>query len=104
MGESITWRSRQYGARDAETGWPAITWVESTIKAMIRELGPVVREASAGRVTEQRGRMYTTTAVAPRDQVVYAGYYWEVEDAQFRHILLTETGYYDCTLIRLNSA
>lgn len=101
MGETATWRSRQYGARDAETNWPAITWDESTIKAMVRELSTVVRDTASGRVTEQRGRMYTTSPVELRDQVIYNGYYWEIEDVQFKHVLLTELGYYNCTIIRL---
>ena len=101
MGETVTLRSRQYGARDAETGWPAITFNTSSIKVFIRELGTTVRDTPDGRITEQRARMYTVSEVEMRDQVIYDGYYWEIEDRQFVHILLTEVGYYDCVLIKL---
>lgn len=103
MGESTTLRSRQLGARDAETGWPAVTWNTSTIDVMVRKLGQTVRDTPAGRVTETRARLYTGSTVQLRDQVIYDGYYWEVEDVEFRHLLLGATGYYDCTIIRLQS-
>jgi hypothetical protein len=101
MGETVTWRDRQLGARDAETRWPAVTWATSEIKVMVREMGTIVRDTPQGRITEQRGRMYTGTAVEMKDQIDYEGYWWEIEDVQFRHPLLGALGYYDCTLIRL---
>lgn len=104
MGETVTWRSRQYGARDGETNWPTMTFNESSIKAMIREQGTSVRDTPSGRITDQRARMFTTTEIQIRDQVVYNGFYWEVEDVQFKHILLSELGYYNCTLIKLYAA
>lgn len=103
MGETVTLRARNYGARDGETGWPAITFTESSIKAFIRELGTTVRDAPSGRVVEQRARMFTTSVVSMRDQFTYVGYYWEVEDVEFSHMLLGDLGYYNCTLVRLNS-
>lgn len=103
MGESVTLRSRNYGARDAETGWAAITYTESDIDVFIRELGTIVRDTPSGRVTEQRARMFTISEVEMRDQIIYAGFYWEIEDVQFPHNLLGETAYRDCTLIRLEA-
>ena len=103
MGETVTLHTRNYGARDGETGWSAITYTESSIDVFIRELGTVVRDTPAGRITEQRARMFTLSEVEMRDQIVYAGFYWEVEDVQFIHNLLGETAYRDCTLIRLES-
>ena len=102
MGESVTWRDRQLGIRDAETRWPAVTWNPSTIKVMVRELATIVRDTPEGRVNEQRGRMYTGTAVEERDQIIYNGYYWEIEDVQFEHVLLGVPGYYNCTIVRLD--
>lgn len=101
MGESVTLRSRQYGARDGESGWPAITFNTSTINIMVRELATIVRDTPEGRIEEQRGRMYTGSTVEMRDQIIYGGYYWEIEDVQFVHVLLGDVGYYDCTIIRL---
>lgn len=103
MGETATLRSRQYGARDGESGWPAITFSTSTIKIMVRELSTIVRDTPEGRIEEQRGRMYTVSPVEMRDQIIYGGYYWEIEDVQFVHMLLGDVGYYDCTVIRLNA-
>ncbi len=103
MGESVTFRDRQLGGRDAETRWPDVTWIETTIKVMIRELATITENTPQGRVAGQRGRMYTGTAVAMRDQIIYAGYYWEIEDVQFIHNLLGSLGYYDCTIIRLDA-
>ena len=70
---------------------------------MIRELSTIVRDTPEGRIEEQRGRMYTASTVAMRDQIIYAGYYWEIEDVQFPHLLLGGVGYYDCAIIRLNA-
>ena len=124
MGENIAYYPRLYGARDAETGWPKITnitvgdflcgdfdgddfvltpCVIIWIKAMIRELATIVRDTPEGRLEEQRGRMYTGTAVEMRDRIEYVGYLWEIEDVQFTHVLLGVAGYYDCTLIRLDA-
>ena len=104
MGEIVTHRDRTLGARDSETGWPATTWTETDIKAFIRETGTLVRDTPAGRITEQRARMYTMTAIEMRDQITYGGHYWEVEDVQFYHSLLGVIAYYDATLIKLEAS
>jgi len=120
MGENIAYYPRTYDARDAETNWSTITYTMAgdflcghfdgddfvltpCIKVMIREMSTITRDTSAGRVEEQRGRMYTGIAVNMRDRIEYAGYVWEIEDVQFKHILLVGLGYYDCTIVRLES-
>ena len=120
MGENITYYSRTYGARDAETGWPEITYtaggdyfctdfdgddfvLSPCIKVMIREMSTIIRDTPAGRVEEQRARMYTGSEVAMRDRIEYVGYTWEIEDVQYKHILLGVPGYYDCAIVRLES-
>lgn len=97
----MTLRSRQYGARDSETGWPAITYDESNIDVFIRDLGTIARETPSGLISEQRARMYTISEVKMRDQVIYDDFYWEIEDVPFAHYLLTGIGYYSCGLIKL---
>lgn len=120
MGENIAYYPRSYGARDAETGWPTMTYTMAgdflcgyfdgddfvltpCIKVFIRELGTTVRDTPSGRITEQRGRMFTGTSVNMRDRIEYVGYLWEIEDIQFKHILLTALGYYDCAIVRLEA-
>ena len=100
MGETATLRSRNLGVRDAETGWPAVTYTNSTINVMVKRLEEVVRDTPAGRVIETRARLYTGSIIQMRDLIIYDSETWEVEDVQFRHILLSATGYYDVTMIK----
>lgn len=120
MGEDAVYYRRDLDllSRDAETGWPDVAWVAdgdffcpdfdcgdfvcSCIRVMVRGVNTVVRDTPEGRVTEQRARLYTATEMGTRDRVFYNGYLWEVEDVQFKHVLLTGLGYYDCTLVSLS--
>lgn len=121
MGEDAVWLRRVLGARDATTGWPTVTWMVGgcfdcdcfdptcflcggTIKIMVDRMSTIPRDTPQGRVVETRAQMYTMAAIHLKDQIVYAGHYWEVEDANFKHLHLSKLGYYDCTLIRLGES
>lgn len=119
LGETIYLFRRNLGPRSAVTGWPSVSfgagafdpddfdcddfdcWADETIYGMVRELGTGIRDTPQGRVMEQRGRLFTTTAVDVRDRINYNGDVWEIEDVQFYHLLLGDLGYYDCSIIRL---
>ena len=103
MGEIATWRSRQLGARDPETGWPAVTWSDSSINVMVKFLGQTVRDTPIGRVTGLRIRLYTATTLEMKDRVVYNGVTYEVEDEVFDHVLLTQSGYKHYTCIKVDT-
>ena len=119
MGETAAILRRELGVRDAATGWPAVTFTadgdffcvdfecgdfdcSECVKAMIRETSTTIRDTPQGRIYEQRARVYLGDEVEMRDRVVLNGLFWEVEDVQFVHNLLSNLGYYDCTLIRLD--
>lgn len=120
MGEPAVLYSRVLGVpRDGESGWPPVTFVAdgdffcpdfdcgdfvcTCIYIMVRELTTIVRDTPQGRITEQRARMYTITPVVIRDRITYTDHYWEIEDVQFTHLLLSAVGYYDCSIIRLHA-
>lgn len=103
MGESVTLQTRALGARDAITNWPAVTFTNSTIKAMVRPIGQSVRDTPEGRIFENRARLYTYSAISVKDRVTYNGLTWEVEDVQYKHPLLGVAGYYHVTMIQLNA-
>jgi len=99
MGESATHHSRVLGARNAITGWPNITWTDSTIDVMVKRMSVAVRDAPSGTIEEVRGRLYTLSEIKMDDEVTYDGVRWRVEDVQFKHILLSGLGYYDVGII-----
>jgi len=72
------------------------------IKVMVKPLMALVRDTPQGRIVESRARLYTATAVALRDRLIYGGELWEVEDVRFVHPLLGGLGYYHATIIRLD--
>lgn len=82
------------------TGWPAISWSTSTILVMVSKLGVMVRDTPAGTIEEVRGRLFTASTLNMDDEVTYDGVRWRVEDVQYHHILLSNTYYYECSIVR----
>lgn len=119
MGEYAFRLIKTYGARNATTGWPDITYeVDGCFHpgcfdcncfdcavpfyVMVREMGKTVRDTPQGRLIETRGRMFTIQNLVLKDRVWYDDHVWEVEDVQFHHPWLGEDGYYDCAIIRVD--
>lgn len=120
MGETVSLYRRQFDTpRDPTTGWPPVIWGEGDfdpddydcddfvcevaveIDVMIKPMGIRIRDTPEGRIFENRARLYTATVLSNRDRISYDGYIWEVEDVQYNHLLLGESGYYHCTIIQL---
>ena len=74
------------------------------IKVMVDRISTIPQDTPQGRVVETRGFLYTMAAIQIKDQIIYAGHYWEVEDANLKHLRMSDLGYYDCVIIRLGEA
>jgi len=81
MGEQATWFNHTLGARAAPTNWPAETYATSTIYVMVKEIQTREIDTPAGRVTEKRIHIWTTTPLQPHDQITYpvGGETYEIE-------------------------
>lgn len=99
MGEDAILHTRVLGARHPITGWPSVAFVDSTIEVMVKRMSVMVRDTTSGTVEEVRGRLYTLSEIHIDDEVTYDGVRWRVEDVQFKHILLSELGYFDCMIL-----
>ena len=71
-GEEVTLKTRSLDTsnRDAVTGWPAASWVESQIMIYVEQMTTKLRDAGGGRVNEVRLTGYVTEFVYLGDQIV----------------------------------
>ena len=77
-GVTVTWKKRQEGAADPDTGDLAITWTTEDIKA-------IVQPASAEEIVFEPGysvadyfRLFVTADIQQKDRVVWQGAEWEI--------------------------
>jgi len=85
-GETVTLRTRTLGARDAETGWPVVGWSTSSIQIYIKPHSEHEVDTPAGRVTEVRYTIYSSTYLRHRDEIIWNGNTYEIEMEPF-HII-----------------
>lgn len=124
MGETATWTPRLLSvARDVITGWPDVyfgcgegdfdpadfecdDFVCETlcvdIMIMVRPIVSREIDMAAGRVTEERLKMFTAAEVQHRDQILYHGDTYEVESEPIEHFWLGTEQFRDCTLVKVN--
>ena len=77
-GVTVTWKKRQEGAADPETGDLAATWTAEDIKAIVEPAGinEVVVEAGYG--IEDYIRIFVTADVQQSDRIAWLGDNWEI--------------------------
>ena len=71
-GVAATLRARSLDKenRDAVTGWPAISWTETSIKVIIEEISSRIVQTDAGPVEERRYKMFSIVSTSRGDEVV----------------------------------
>lgn len=84
-GETVTWKQRQEGAADSETGDLAITWADQDIKA-------IVQPAQAEEILFEPGfsvadyiRIFVTANIKQKDRVVWQSETWEILPPESYH-------------------
>jgi len=80
MGETATLHTRILGGRNPVTQHPAVTWTDSTIKIMTKDVGTSEVTTPAGRITEKTmtGYIGGTITVNHLDRITYQGEIYEV--------------------------
>ena len=102
QGESATLQTRSLGDRDSETGFPAVTYSDSTIKVFVKHLSSRVVETEAGPIVEVRKQMYTTSSFSHLDRVVYKGDTYEVETEPEEHYHGGSVAYRSAVLLKVS--
>lgn len=80
-GEKVTLQSRSLDTanRDAVTGWPPVTFVDSTIMMYVEQMSTRLMDAGGGRINEVRLKGHVTASVNQEDRVVVRGATYKVE-------------------------
>jgi len=119
MGEHATHLVRTLHARDPVTNQPAVTWdavgdfdcgnfdcddfeCADCISIMVKTTSSREMDLPAGRVTEERLRIYTMAEIAHQDRVLYHGKTYEIETAPIEHYLSGSIRYRDATLVKVS--
>jgi len=123
MGETATWMIRFFGGRDPATSWPAVyfgcgegdfdpddfdcddffcAYPCVDIKVFMKPISSREIDMPAGRITEERWKMYTAAEIRYRDHILYHGDTFEIETEPIEHYLLGVEKYRDCILIKVN--
>ncbi len=84
-GEDITCKSRNLGARDATTGHPAITYTDTTIKALVEHISPREIKTAAGEAVDERIRVFTVSTIQYKDRIVYHSEMYEARSEPVSH-------------------
>jgi len=100
-GESVTWASRNYGARDGVTKWPALTNTNTTILAYFEPISDRNTDMPAGFITENRIKIYTTSLIQHRDQIVRDLVVYDVETDPIRISTIRGTRYFTAILVKV---
>lgn len=102
-GEDVTLQTRvlNTAARDATTKWPAESYTETTIKAILRPESSRQVDVGGARETEQRMELLTADAIAVWSRVVYNGVTYTIVADPFPHRKRGVTKYYSAPLERL---
>jgi len=78
QGVTVTWKKRQEGAPDPETGQPTITWVEEQIKVIIQSVRAEELVFEAGYSQSDFIRVFCTADVKQLDRIVWQNVDWEI--------------------------
>jgi len=99
-GEVANWRVRKLGARDVNTGYPAVSWqsgvffdpscfdcdcfvCDSQIEIIKEHISTREVEVAGTRMTQQVVAFFTWAPIQKYDQVDYHGIAYEVESAEY---------------------
>jgi hypothetical protein len=78
QGVSVTWKKRQEGTPDPETGQPTITWVEEQIKAVIQQREAAELVFEPGYSSKDYIRIFVIADIKHLDRIVWQGADWEI--------------------------
>ncbi len=80
-GEKVTLKSRSLDTtnRDAVTGWPPVTWVDSEIMMYVEQMSTKLMDAGGGKINEIRLKGYVAISINQGDQAVVRGDTYKVE-------------------------
>ena len=80
-GEDAVLYKRNLGGRDAETGWPTVTWDTEVVRVITKFVQSREIDTPSGRATEERRKFFFTNDAKPkhRDKIVYRGETYELE-------------------------
>ena len=81
-GVTVTWKQRQEGAADSDTGDLAITWAEQDIKAIVQPARPEEIAFEPGYSVADYIRIFVTANIQHKDRVVWQNDEWEILPAE----------------------
>ncbi len=102
-GEDVTLQTLvlNTAARDATTKWPAGSYTESTIKAILRPERSSQVDVGGVRETQQGMEILTATSIAVWSRVVYNGVTYTIVADPFAHRKRGVTKYYSAPVERM---
>lgn len=69
---------------------------------MVKQISSRELDPSAGRVTEERLKVYTTAEIEHLDRIIYHGTTYEIETQPIKHYMLGDIRYRDATMVRVD--
>lgn len=80
-GETATLKSRSLdtSSRDAVTGWPSITFVDSSIMIYVEQMSTRLMDAGGGKINEVRLKGYVAVSVNLEDRIIVREITYKVE-------------------------
>jgi hypothetical protein len=118
-GESAIWRIKQYGARNAVTGFPAVSWLagvffdpacfccdcfvcDGEIEIVKREIATREVEVAGTRETRKQIKFFTWPKLHVGDEVDVYGETYEVESSKSVYHKNNLYAYSDCVMIQVS--
>jgi len=77
-GVTVTWKKRQEGAADPDTGDLAITWTTEDISAIVQPVRADEIAFEPGYSVADYVRIFVTADIQQNDRVVWQGAEWEI--------------------------
>lgn len=102
LGETVTLRtlSLDTAARDATTKWPAASYTETTIKAIVEPVSSRRIDIGGTRETETRATIHTSSAIHMGDQISYNSVTYTITAEPTPHRKRGATSYYTAPMER----
>ena len=84
-GITVTWKKRQEGAADPDTGDLAITWANQDIKTIVQPAQPEEIAFEPGYSVADYIRIFVTANIQHKDRVVWQNDEWEILPPESYH-------------------
>jgi len=84
-GVTVTWKKRQEGAADPDTGDLAITWANQDIKTIVQPARPEEIAFEPGYSVADYIRIFVTANIQHKDRVAWQGDEWEILPPESYH-------------------